>query len=98
MFRLPSGHTALMLAAQNGHAPCARALIEAGASLNSTQNEGWTALIYAAQHGHDPCTRLLIEAGARKDATTTAGWRAGSTALSLARQNGHQAICKLLEA
>ena len=35
----------------------------------------------------------LIEAGARKDLETMQG----STALSLARSNGHSALCALLE-
>ena len=35
----------------------------------------------------------LPPVGARKDANT----KKGSTALSLARQNGHASVCKLLE-
>ena len=52
-----------------------------------------TALLWACTNGHEQCARALLEAGARKDATT----HKGSTALSLARQNGHDALCRLLE-
>ena len=43
--------------------------------------------------GNEHCARVLIEAGARKDLETMQG----STALSLARSNGHSALCALLE-
>ena len=49
--------------------------------------------MYASEHGHDACVQALIEAGARKDLET----KKGSTALSLARSNGHSALCALLE-
>ena len=38
------GKTALMVAAQNGHDLCARALIEAGADVNARDKTGATAL------------------------------------------------------
>ena len=49
--------------------------------------------MYACQMGHELCAQALIEAGARKDLET----KKGSTALSLARSNGHSALCALLE-
>ena len=44
--QIPSGHTALMLSAQNGHDQCACALIEAGANIEpeATEEGDWTAL------------------------------------------------------
>ena len=74
------------------HEQCARALIEAGATVNHAAN-GATALMLSAQNGHEHCARALIEAGARKDLET----KKGSTALSLARSNGHTALYALLE-
>ena len=47
-----------------------------------------------ASHHHEQVARELLVAGARKDVASNAG----STALSLAKQNGHSGICKLLEA
>jgi ankyrin repeat protein len=43
----------LILAAQNGHDLCARALIEANANLEAQQNQGFTSLMLAAQNGHE---------------------------------------------
>ena len=81
-----------MLACQNGHDPCARALIEAKANLEAQQNGGWTALMYACQNGHDPCARALIENGANLEAQQNGGW----TALMLACQNGHDPCARTL--
>ena len=85
-----------MFSCSNGHDLCARALIEAGADVNKgiTEGEhaGWNPLMIACRDGHDLCARALIEAGARKDVRS----KLGSTALSLARQNGHAAVCALL--
>ena len=47
-----------------------------------------------ASHHLDQVARALLEAGARKEIESNAG----STALSLARKNGHSEICELLEA
>ena len=55
-----------MSASQNGHEPCARALIEARANINATLEGGETALIFASQFGHESCARALIEAGAKR--------------------------------
>ena len=48
--------------------------------------------MFSCQDGHHLCARALIEAGAHKDTQT----KKGSTALSLARSNGHEAVCVLL--
>ena len=47
-----------------------------------------------SSHRLEQVARALLEAGARKDVESNAG----STALSLARMNGHSEICELLEA
>ena len=51
-----------MLASQNGHEQCIRALIQSKANLDATQNQGFTSLMLAANNGHDLCARALIEA------------------------------------
>ena len=53
-----------MLACQNGHVQCARALIDKGANVNHSINDGRTALMQAAKNGHDLCVLALIKAGA----------------------------------
>jgi len=55
-------------------------------------NAGATALMLSVNGGHLSCARILIDAGADKKVECSFG-----TALSLARQNGHAALCELLE-
>ena len=62
-------------------------------ALDTQNHQGVTALMLACNGNHEQCARALIEAGARKDLET----KKGSTALSLARSNGHSALCALLE-
>ena len=90
-----SGHTALMLSAQNGHDLCLSALIEANANLEATQNQGFTALMLSSQNGHESCARALLEAGAdrAREIPGYAGWNA----FKLAERNGHTAVCELLK-
>ncbi|HTQ80531.1 MAG TPA: ankyrin repeat domain-containing protein, partial [Thermoanaerobaculia bacterium] len=60
-FRL--GGTALLFAAQHGHAEAARVLLEHGADINAAEElNGTTALIFAV--GHPDVIRVLVEHGA----------------------------------
>jgi ankyrin repeat protein len=57
--------TALCAAAKDGREELARALLEAGADVDTTRSLfGFTPLIEAAQNKHEAVVRLLIEAGA----------------------------------
>ena len=48
------GCTALMLAAENGHASTMRQLInDHGANVNAVDDNGWTAMTHAAENGHN---------------------------------------------
>ena len=47
------GRTALMIACGNGHELCARALLEAGAAVDSATNKGATTLKISCQNGHE---------------------------------------------
>ena len=60
-----------MKAAKNGHDLCTRALLEAGAAVDQTEEDDWTALMFAAQNGHNLCVRALLEAGARINMRST---------------------------
>jgi len=47
------GYTALMFAANAGHASVVRALLTAGADPGTTDLEASTPIMFAAQYGHD---------------------------------------------
>ena len=53
------GATALMLAAQGGHAAAIAALLAAGAEVDAKDNDGRTALMIAEQFEHEHAARLL---------------------------------------
>ena len=59
-----SGASPLIIAAVFGQIEVVRALIKAGADVNSRNNEGSTPLITAAVFGQIEVARALIEAGA----------------------------------
>lgn len=91
--------TALIAAAHLGHAAVVRALIRAGAPLDHVNNLGWTALIESIVLGdggprHTETLRTLVEAGANVNLAD----RGGQTPLALARERGHAAMVRLLEA
>jgi ankyrin repeat protein len=73
----PARHRALSLAAQHGHAPIVRLLLDAGADPNRYDAEGnhahSTPLHQAVLRGHESVVRLLVERGARLDIRTPSG-------------------------
>jgi hypothetical protein len=85
---------AFYIACRNGHLAVARALAEAGASLDARGYFGGTALHWAALGGHAAVVRWLVRAGARADErdpkfdSTPAGW---------AREGGHTGLARLLD-
>jgi len=66
-------HTALHWAARWGRAVDVKALVAAGAPLNTKTKAGVTPLIYAASDGWDVCVPLLLEAGADHTVATNKG-------------------------
>lgn len=62
--RPPGGFTALLLAAREGCAPCAKALIDGGADINLTNPENITPLLMAILNARFDVAKVLIEAGA----------------------------------
>ena len=91
-----NGHTALMLAADRGHAETVTALLAApGLDMNAADGDGRTALMVAANGGHaETVTALLAYPGVDVNAADGDG----RTARALARARGHVRIASLLRA
>eukprot|EP01043_Picozoa_sp_COSAG02_P003213 COSAG02_NODE_77_length_40635_cov_56.355980_7_plen_322_part_00 len=65
--------TALHYAAKNGKTTVARALLDAGAFVDTTTTQGWTPLHYAAMEGYMDVIALLVQRGADLNAVTHTG-------------------------
>ena len=82
-----SGRTALMAAAEEGHADTVNALAGTySANVEAADEKGWTALMLAAFHGHTDTVNAL--AGTH-NANVEAPTELGMTALMLAADRGH---------
>ena len=88
------GSTALMLAAQGGHAEAIEALVTKGAEVNAANERGTTPLMMAAAGGHLKAIEALVTKGAEVNAAA----KYGRTALSIARANRHEEAVATLEA
>eukprot|EP01046_Picozoa_sp_COSAG06_P040764 COSAG06_NODE_4967_length_3824_cov_7.590604_2_plen_323_part_00 len=65
--------TPLMLAAAHGHVETMMALLEMGANINASDNDGATVLMWAIGVGSEACVELLKAAGADLNAVDNAG-------------------------
>ena len=65
--------TPLMLAAAHGHVETMMALLEMGANINASDNDGATVLMWAIGVGSKACVDLLKAAGADLNAVDNAG-------------------------
>lgn len=75
------GRTLLMRAAKSGNEWQIQRLIDSGADINLTDNDGWTALMYAVRYSEGiECVELLIDANADIKITN----KFGNSALTLA--------------
>jgi ankyrin len=71
----PTGFTALIFAVRAGSIESARALIDAGASIDDVLSDGESALVVATANAHWEMADLLLEKGADPSAAG-AGWNA----------------------
>ncbi|KAK4166975.1 ankyrin repeat-containing domain protein [Cladorrhinum sp. PSN259] len=90
------GATALQCAAIGGYLEIAQKLLHAGADVNAEgcEEDGRTALEGAAEHGRLEMVHLLLTSGAGITGFYNAQY---IQALEFARENGHNAVAKLLE-
>ena len=84
--------TALMFAAHFGHFSIVKELIQHGANLDLTNNNGWTALMAACSQGHDNIVKELLAAGADTKPADIDGFNA----LMLARKVGSDSCATTL--
>lgn len=90
---IKEGQAPLSLAASNGQEGCVDLLIDHGVDLDHrSRNQQRTALHYAAVSGQSMVVKTLIEAGAKVDLVDCHG----RSALSLAKEKGHEGCVKLL--
>ncbi|XP_028849015.1 ankyrin repeat domain-containing protein SOWAHC-like isoform X1 [Denticeps clupeoides] len=84
-----SGFTALHWAAKHGNTEMVRAMVDAGADVNTKAHGGYTPLHIAALHGHRHVADLLVEAyGAKRNVRDYSG-RFAAYYLT-ARVSGHE--------
>ena len=84
-------------AATSGHAECVRTLIQAGADVNSANNDGLAPLMEVVRTRGDnvECVNALVQAGADVNANDVNGF----TPLMFAARNGHdKCVNTLIEA
>jgi ankyrin repeat protein len=84
------GCTALMAAANQGHAAIVETLLEAGADINAKMPDGSTALMLAAKESKEEAARALLEYNPDINVTDNDGWNClhhidENTPLSLVR-------------
>ena len=84
---------ALFEAVSKGNVDECQRLIQAGANVNFTNDDGWTPLHWAAFDGHLKVCRLLINEGRADVHAVTNDNR---TPLHLAAWWGHVAVCRFL--
>ena len=84
-FRGLGGKTPLHAAAFANAAAIARALLDAGANVDSLDGYGNTSLLTAAQEGHLEVVKVLLERGAAPGKSNAFG----DDAAAVARRNGH---------
>jgi ankyrin repeat protein len=84
--------TPLHIAAESGHKPVVRLLLEKGANIEAKNRDSRTALYTTAIFGHELVAQVLLQNSADHSSKDVEGW----TAIHLAAQRGDKAIVLLL--
>jgi len=84
--------TVLSAAARNDWSEVTMALLDLGALVNGSDDQGRVAISYYAERGNVPMTKILLEHGA----SLKVGDENGRTPLWWAAQNDHSEVVKLL--
>jgi len=86
--------TALLIAAESGHAQVVDELLDCGAEIDHQNEDGATALLLASWSGRNQVVHKLLDRGAQIDGQNKNGW----TALLAASCAGHTtAVRELLD-
>ncbi|KAJ5675598.1 hypothetical protein N7462_008495 [Penicillium macrosclerotiorum] len=86
-------HTALQVAAAEGHSNIVRLLLSKGAKVNIEGGDYHTALHAASREGHRQVVKMLLDKGANVNITCD---REPKTALRAASEHGHLEIVEML--
>ncbi|HRX37225.1 MAG TPA: ankyrin repeat domain-containing protein [Aestuariivirga sp.] len=86
------GETPLHVASIRGNFDEVTALLDGGADVNSQDDVGYRPLYYAAAYGYGAIAKLLLNHGAMDGVSS----EFGTTALEIARENGHQEIVEMI--
>lgn len=89
---LADAYDGLLYAAANGHEEIVNLLLEYGADVNKTNEQGSTALHWACLNGHPGIVQLLLDKGATPKICN----EAGRTALDEAMHNARDECVKIL--
>ena len=90
-----AGRTLLMRAAKNGNEWELNILLNSGADVNLTDDDGWTALMYAVRYSEAlECVDALLDAGA--DVTRKNNYGASALVLAACYNGNPQILNKLL--
>ena len=90
--------TALITAAEHGHAKCVEVLVRAGADVDVAIqgrphfSDGYTALMAACRQGHYECVDVLLQRNINVDSQN----EVGATALTIAAYDGYDKCVKSL--
>ena len=88
-----TGLTALLLAAETGHLSIVELLLNRGADIDATDEQGRTALFLATERGHVDIVSLLLEKGCDTEVTDDLH---GQTPLLRCASSGYTDMCAVL--
>ena len=86
------GHTALVIALNEGHVELAKLPVEKGADINYVDHDGYTPLMWATHKGHTREVQMLLDEGADPHVQNKDGFNC----LMMAAQEGRLEIARML--